>query len=105
MGYSDFDHFRCFIDICETESDAQFNATFAAFAIPNSTNEEDRACLMYPPINPKGLCEPDNFDVTKIEACNRHVFSNETPYQHSLVEFLDLPPCKQMEGWPLKVLL
>ena len=73
------------------------------FALPQTNNQEDNACLMYEIIDPNGPCEKSNFNPNETISCSRHVFAPDVPYEYSLVEQLDLPPCPDLVNWPLKV--
>ena len=93
------------MSICENSSTAVFDADFTKFALPpKNESKEDHACFMYQPIDPNEDCISTNFDQNEMIACpnSRYVFSNSIPYDFSLVEELQLPPCKTGD-WPLKV--
>ena len=92
------------MDICDG-NETVFNASFVDFALPNITDgtAEDHACLMFNIVDPKGDCIAENFDQSETIACNKHVYSPNVPYAHSLVEQLDLPSCTEAGNWPLKV--
>ena len=49
------------MDICDPNKNPNFNASFVDFALPQTNNQEDNACLMYEIIDPNGLCEKSNF--------------------------------------------
>lgn len=60
---------------------------------------------MHPIIDPKAGCEESNFDTSQTIACDAYIFDTQNvPYQNSLVQELDLPPCTQSD-WPLNVSL
>ena len=104
IGYSNFKYLRCSVDLCDTNG-TSFSASHVSFSIPpsNGSTEEEHACLMYKTIDPNGKCSPNNFDTNVTVACKEHIYSDQVPYQLSLSEELDLPPCTTDEDWPLNV--
>lgn len=102
IGYSDYKYFRCNIEICQDQGQQGFNPDFLQFAIPNDTNEEDHACLMYKVQDPNAGCIASNFLQNETEVCSHHVYdSDNASFGYSLVEELDLPPCSDNAEWPL----
>ena len=91
------------MDICDSNTNPNFNASFVEFALPQTNNPEDNACLMYEIIDPNGSCQKSNFNPNQTMTCSRHVFAPDVPYEYSLIEQLDLPSCPHLGNWPLKV--
>ena len=60
---------------------------------------------MHPIKDPTLGCVEDNFDSSQNVACDAYIFDTQNiPYENSLVQELDLPPCTQSD-WPLNVSL
>ena len=104
IGYTDYKYFRCFISGCDNITDHNFEDYFTNFAIPNTSSIEDKACLQYEMINPEGACTQDNFNMDKLIACNKHIYSPDVQYEFSLIEDYDIPPCPN-GNWALEVIL
>ena len=55
-------------------------------------------------IDPEVACTQDNFNMDKLIACNKHIYSPDVQYKFSLIEDYDIPPCPN-ENWALEVIL
>ena len=115
LGFSSFigfsPKFRCFIPQCDiTREDADFNANYSVFAIPEWDCSEDsclqdKQCKVYAYLDYDSKCSEDHFDNKTRIICNKHVY-DKNEYENSFIADLDLAPSCESENddWPFEVL-